>query len=334
MSFNFYHTPGAHQRAQVVAPGWLFNHHKVYVSPEPPSGKEKPRVVVDEHKYRSLDPEQKAMGHYGKSKYESIGGQDFFQMSDRGHGRGLTQADMAKIEAAMEMGLDPNDPELFAEIEKPGARQVAQQRYGPALEAAALAEREFVLPEGAILRLLCNPDERECIFLAAKAKSGKSYISGQYMESYRQIFPEDHPILIFTPSPDDVAYANIKDMECPNVHDPDLPAKILANEYKDMLVCFDDIESLEGTDKANYAALHALRARCLEIGRKQNVYVVNTSHHLMNHTKTKHSSNSLCCCCVSCYAADTEATAVILFPKSGDHCKFELCALLIAPQTT
>lgn len=144
--------------------------------------------------------------------------------------------------------------------------------------------------------------DRESIFIAGPAGSGKSYFSGRYMDQYHKKYP-DNPIVIFSRKSEDPAIDNYEwdpiriQLDEEYLYDP-----VLLEDLENTCVLFDDIDTFP---KDIRESVQHLRDDILEVGRSFHITTICTSHQLMNYKSTRVLLN--------------EATQVVFFPKSGSQ---------------
>jgi hypothetical protein len=132
----------------------------------------------------------------------------------------------------------------------------------------------FQLPAGTFQYVPDTDRDRDTIFVAGTAGSGKSYWAAQYIREYHKIYP-DNPIYLITGNEaEDPAFENMKFVKKINLegilNDP-----LDYNEFKDCLVVFDDIDACSGK-LGKY--LYELRDKLLKNSRKVKVSVLSTAH--------------------------------------------------------
>jgi hypothetical protein len=157
---------------------------------------------------------------------------------------------------------------------------------------------EVKLKDGVLIPLP-NKEVVEKIYVSAPSGAGKSTWTGNYMREYRKMF-KDNDIYLFS---------SIEKDRVLDKHDPiritldeDLiQDPISPEEISDSLAVFDDTDTIRDPRLRNSIVL--FRDWLLEQGRHFNVRMVMTSHLLSNYKATRRVLN--------------EATAVVVFPKSG-----------------
>ncbi len=146
---------------------------------------------------------------------------------------------------------------------------------------------------------LPNIDTRDVLYVAGPSGSGKSTYTADYIKQVQKIYPK-MPIFIFSRVNEDKVLDELKpiriELDEEVVADPIRPG-----ELNNSVCVFDDIDTI--SDKKINEAVRKLRDDLLETGRHENVYMVCTSHQLMNYKHTRTLIN--------------EATCVTFFPQSG-----------------
>ena len=125
--------------------------------------------------------------------------------------------------------------------------------------------------------------DRECIYISGPSGSGKSTYAATYIRELKKMYP-DKIFYIFSKLNDDEVLDKLNPVRIP------LTQKLVENPIKpeelDNSIClFDDIDTIK--DKAILKALYDLREDLMQTGRHENVYVVTTSHQLMEYKKTR-----------------------------------------------
>ena len=160
------------------------------------------------------------------------------------------------------------------------------------------ASIEVKVKDGRLIPLP-NKDVVEKIYISAPSGAGKSYWSGQWIKEYKKMF-KDSDIFLFSSIAHDIAldkYDPVRiTLDEDLIQDPIQPSEI-----EDSLTVFDDIDTLRNARLK--ASITGLRDWLLEQGRHFNIRMLITSHLLSNYKSTRQVLN--------------EATAVVVFPKSG-----------------
>jgi len=158
--------------------------------------------------------------------------------------------------------------------------------------------RDIQLTDGT-LQPLPNRDVVEKIYVSAPSGAGKSTWCGNWIAEYKKMFKEA-PIYVFSAIEKDKAldkhnpYRITLDQDLLN--DPIKP-----QEIKNSLTVFDDIDTIR--ENRMRLSITDFRDYLLECGRHFDIRMLITSHLLSNYKSTRRVLN--------------EATAVVVFPKSG-----------------
>lgn len=146
--------------------------------------------------------------------------------------------------------------------------------------------KEINLYEGSV-ELVPAP-ERECILLTGPSGSGKSYVCARYMEKFQTMFPDRELFVISRLTEDptlDDSDATFSRIVLDNEFVDDTP--VLEDFPRGSLLLFDDVSSLEASDKKLFEAVMKLQSECLETGRHNNLYMLVTNHLALNYKHTR-----------------------------------------------
>jgi chromosomal replication initiation ATPase DnaA len=218
-------------------------------------------------------------------------GQDYFLRLRKKDKSKINKDEMAQIiEGLMTMEL-PEDEALH-------------EPYTEALERFTEIDKAEIALKNGVVRPIPNLEleekaQRENYFLAGPSGSGKSYLSRDICDRYRDDDP-DKPIFMFSRVTSDPAFEDLK-MTRKVINDDLVKEEQDISEFKNAIVIFDDIDTIK--NKKHLAHVMAVRDDVLETGRHENITVITTSHLLLNYNKTKSSLN--------------EATNVVFYPQSG-----------------
>jgi hypothetical protein len=214
-------------------------------------------------------------------------GEKFVRSLRTEEGKKLNIKELEELADAIKAGELPDDPNLES------AGHLALEKF---IEAD---KKEISLKDGAVLPVPNMEVKRETPYVAAPSGAGKSTWIANYCAQVRELVP-DKKIYIFSRLDSDPALDPLKPtrflIDEDLVADPPTPS-----DFKDSIVIFDDIDTIP--DKKAMECVQKLRDDLLETGRHEDVTVVSTSHQVMNYKKTRTLLN--------------EASAVVLFPKSG-----------------
>lgn len=150
------------------------------------------------------------------------------------------------------------------------------------------------------IQQLPNKATRDSLYIAGASGSGKSTYASFYIREYQKMFPKNR-IIVFSRVAMDPAFDTIKGLKRFLIDDSLVEKPIEPKELTNSLVIFDDIDTIP--DKKQNEAVRQLRDSILETGRHESIYVISTSHQLMNY---KHTRTLL-----------LEATSTTFFIKSG-----------------
>jgi len=161
-------------------------------------------------------------------------------------------------------------------------------------------QKEIILNSGQIVPVpMIKENQRQVIYVAGPSGSGKSTFCAAYMREFKKQFPK-RKIYVFSRVQSDETIDKIKPIRI-KLNDELINDPITPEELEDSLVLFDDIDTI--TDNLLKESITKLRDDLLETGRHQNVYMLITSHLLMNYKQTRTIIN--------------EATMVVMFGQSG-----------------
>jgi adenosyl cobinamide kinase/adenosyl cobinamide phosphate guanylyltransferase len=132
----------------------------------------------------------------------------------------------------------------------------------------------FKIPTGRFQYIPDPKRDRDTIYIAGAAGSGKSYWAASYLREYMRVFPEN-PIYFFTESEfEDPAFAGMP-LKRVHVDRSLIDEPIDFHEFENCCVLFDDIDALTGLLKKT---VYELRDKLLKNSRKRRVTVISTSH--------------------------------------------------------
>lgn len=166
---------------------------------------------------------------------------------------------------------------------------VLQQRYQEAKTAVVnrTGGRELELYGTDRFQLVPSFPKRECIYVTGPQGAGKSTFAAAYASQWRKQHPGGK-IHVFSqlmqdPVLDKVGIIRVK-----------LDADFLENpfelhELNSSLCIFDDIDMIK--DEKMCKSVRLLRDQLLEVGRKEDTWVVSTSHYAKNWNKTRAALN-------------------------------------------
>ena len=158
-----------------------------------------------------------------------------------------------------------------------------------------------------------KPETRDCIYICGKSGSGKSYFCRQFMQNYSKIYPK-RKIYVFSALDSDPAYDDLDieritlDEEFGEIEDPDY------SDLEKSLVVFDDIDRI--SNKKIYKNVVQIQNMCLELGRKKEISMLNTSHISCDYRKSRVLLNEANYICLF-YVRSNGANKYYLEKKSG-----------------
>jgi len=166
---------------------------------------------------------------------------------------------------------------------------VLQKRFDEAKTAVAnrTGGRELELYGSDRFQLVPSFPKRECLYVTGPQGAGKSTFAAAYASQWKKQHPGGE-IYVFSqlmvdPVLDKLGPIRIE-LDQGFVDNP-----IGIEELNGRLCIFDDIDKIK--DEKLCAAVRDLRDRLLEIGRKEDTWVVSTSHYVKNWSKTRASIN-------------------------------------------
>lgn len=176
-------------------------------------------------------------------------------------------------------------------------------------------EKVFKLKDGKF-KIIPEEKVRASYYICGKAGSGKSYMANDIATMYHLMFPKNH-IYLFSQLEEDPAFEKLerKGVIKRVVIDKSLaedPINV-TEDMRDCLAIFDDIDCLN--DKEVKKAVNLLRVQILELGRKNNISVINCCHNV-NHTGADGQFNR---------SIMNELKNFIFFNKSLNHHQIEYC---------
>lgn len=173
------------------------------------------------------------------------------------------------------------------------AKQDYSQKQGK--EITIPAENKFTVIPKEI------PNQIQFTLVTGKSGSGKSYWTGQYIDMYHKVFPEN-PVFIFSKKDDDPAYDCYNYITRIPLDEEFMNTDLDTHQLHDSLCVFDDIENCP---RGINEKVHALLDNLSECGRSENCYLVLCNHLSMCGNKTKRSLN--------------ESDSVVIFKNSSPY---------------
>lgn len=174
----------------------------------------------------------------------------------------------AKINAA-----PPERASLLSRRVAEGVQRMTDRRSG----------RELELYGSDTFQLEPSEEKRECLFIVGPQGSGKSYFCAQYARRWKQQHP-DGEVIVFSQLKKDPALDRV------GITRVEIDSGLIENPYEvselgNCLVIFDDIDMIRDTKLRN--AVRKLCDSLLEVGRKENAWVIRTSHQARNWSATR-----------------------------------------------
>jgi hypothetical protein len=128
--------------------------------------------------------------------------------------------------------------------------------------------------------------ERQVIYCSGMSGSGKSYYIMQYSKQYQKMYPKNDVILFSGLDSDEGSLDKIKDLKRFNIYAEDfLEEDFQANNFKDSLVIFDDLESIN--NKSIFNKVMQIQSTLLTTGRHSRTSVAVSNHSVANGRVTK-----------------------------------------------
>lgn len=160
--------------------------------------------------------------------------------------------------------------------------------------------REIDITDGRLEVLPETQAQREVVYVAAPAGSGKSYWCRMYARGYNCFFP-DNQVNLFSKVEDDPSLDDIENLVAVPMDENIVDAPIELDEMQDCLCIFDDTDTIRDREISN--EINHLKDDVMECGRHQNIHCLITSHLLTSYSKTRTVLN--------------EAHKIVVYPKSG-----------------
>jgi len=155
------------------------------------------------------------------------------------------------------------------------------------------------LDDDGLMELLpsCEPDKRQCWYVAGSSGSGKSFIARQIISSYHKLYPNRGCYLVSKLEQDDTldALDFLKRIDY-NTFVDEYPS---IDEFKDCCICFDDYDCIDGKPGK---VLEQLINDIAITGRHSNTTMLCLSHYTTNYKKTR--------------LLLMEATNIVVYPQS------------------
>jgi len=159
--------------------------------------------------------------------------------------------------------------------------------------------------------------DRNCFYISGQSGAGKSHLAAQLMATYHKKYPDNHIFIIQPRDIPDPAFKEVYKFKkldgepccivIPIDSIPEALASGMTYSYDDFAsscVCFDDFQSVKDLESRAY--LEGMKKEFLELGRKNKITVICTTHHLADGKKT--------------YDMIHESNGIVVFPlKAGGN---------------
>ena len=157
-------------------------------------------------------------------------------------------------------------------------------------------------------------NERDCIYISAPSRAGKTYFAMEYIKKYKQIFPLNK-IYLFSIKKNDKSIDKVEPIKIKILPDENNDENSILEDlneikyydFKNSLVIFDDIENISFSKKINNK-LMKLSNEILNLGGQDKISIIMISHVMMNYKITKNIIN--------------ECNKIVMFPHSGIYAQY------------
>ncbi len=146
---------------------------------------------------------------------------------------------------------------------------------------------EYKCEEGEYLQHIPNhKQERDCLYIAARSGSGKSYYCAMYATQYSKLHPKN-PIYLFSGLGEEKGGSidKIKKLIRINLDEEFMSTEFELDDIKNCMLIFDDIDVIE--NKALQTKLYSILNMALKVGRHAKCSVLMTMHSPCDRQKTK-----------------------------------------------
>lgn len=196
---------------------------------------------------------------------------------DRKTRRQMKATDMNKIIRAIKKGADVLDDHLIDKYDQ--IRAAIEDKAGKEIN---VHDPLYFQPNPVV-----NDNSRHVIVASGQSGAGKSHWTADYANQYHKMFPKNG-IFIFSKKTEDKSFDKHKFITRIVLDESFLPEdesdRLTHHIFKNSLVIFDDIDTLEGQI---YKEVVALRTDILQLGRASNVSCCITTHVICNGAKTR-----------------------------------------------
>jgi hypothetical protein len=127
--------------------------------------------------------------------------------------------------------------------------------------------------------------ERTIFYITAPSGSGKSYLAKEIIQEYRKMYPK-RDVFMFSSLETDPTLDTLKYIKRIKINKPEfMEAELTAEDFKDSLVLFDDIDVI--SDKKKLKKVQEILNTILQTGRHFKTSCIYTSHASTAGTSTK-----------------------------------------------
>jgi len=152
-------------------------------------------------------------------------------------------------------------------------------------ESARTNYNEIKLKNGEIFQQIPNPNtERQILYITGRSGSGKSYYTLHYCREYKRMYPK-REIYLFSALESDSTLDQLKGLKRFRLTDEFCDDEILAEDFKDSLVIFDDTDVI--SSKLIRNKVNGIMNQILQTGRHFNTSCIITTHTCCNGSATK-----------------------------------------------
>ena len=133
--------------------------------------------------------------------------------------------------------------------------------------------------------------QSDVLMINGKRGAGKSVYTSSFLEQYKLFYPKNK-IYLFSQCKNDPVMDKVIDQRF-NLDTYIADGGISVDEFpENCCVCFDDVDMLENSkpDKLKDAVFKIMNS-LIQLSRKKNITVIQTSHLTTNHAETKHALN-------------------------------------------
>jgi hypothetical protein len=118
--------------------------------------------------------------------------------------------------------------------------------------------------------------ERTIFYITAPSGAGKSYLAKEIIQEYHKLYPK-RDVYVFSSLDSDTTLDTLKYLKRIKINKPEfMEAELTAEDFKDSLVLFDDVDCL--TDKKKLKKVQDILNSILQTGRHFKTSCIYTSH--------------------------------------------------------